>query len=56
MGIPLFLKNKLLKKFLESISSEDKGVSIHVQRKKAREFYDTGKVDEKGEFTVFGQV
>ena len=53
-SIPLFLKNKLLKKYLENLSQDEKGISIHVHRKKARDFSEMGKVDEKGEYTVFG--
>lgn len=54
--IPLMLKNKLIKKVLESMECDDSSVSIHVNRKKAQEFFDTGKVDEKGDYTVFAQV
>lgn len=51
--IPLMLKNKLIKKVLERMESDDSSVSIHVNRKRAQEFFDSGKVDEKGEYTVF---
>lgn len=52
-NIPLILKNKLLRRLVENLPVDDSSVSIHVNRKKAREFYDSGKVDEKGEYTVF---
>ena len=51
--IPLILKNKILKKLIEHLPIDDSSISIHVNRKKAREFYETGKIDEKGEHTVF---
>jgi|LauGreDrversion4_2_1035121.scaffolds.fasta_scaffold232421_3 hypothetical protein len=50
------MKNKILKKLTESLPHDDSTVSIHVNRKKASEFYDSGKVDEKGEYTVYSQV
>ena len=52
--IPLLLKNKILKRLTESLSNDDSTISIHVNRKRASEFIETGKVDEKGEYTVFG--
>jgi DNA-binding MarR family transcriptional regulator len=54
--IPLLIKNKILKKLTERLSYDDSSISIHVNRKKARDFIESGKVDEKGEHTVFSQV
>ena len=54
--IPLLIKNRILKKLTESLSHDDSSISIHVNRKKAKEFIESGKVDEKGEYTVFSQV
>jgi hypothetical protein len=51
--IPILIKNKILKKLTENLSKDDKGKSIHVNRKKARDFFETGKVDEKGEYSIF---
>lgn len=36
--IPLIIKNKILKKLSENLATDDKGKSIHVNRKKARDF------------------
>ncbi len=47
------LKNRLIKKLISNMGYDDSTVSIHVNRKKAQEFFETGKVDEKGEYTVF---
>jgi hypothetical protein len=47
------MKNKLIKKFLETLSVDDSSVSIHVNRKKAREFFESERIDEKGEFTIY---
>ena len=54
--IPLMLKNRLLKKVQESLGCDDSSISIHVNRKRAKDFFDTGKADEKGDHTVFAQV
>ena len=51
--IPLMIKNKLIKILLEGMSTDDGDVSIHVNRKRAGEFFETGKIDEKGDYTVF---
>ena len=54
--VPLLLKNRLIKKILEGLSTDDSQVSVHVNRKRAKDFFDTGKVDEKGDYTIFAQV
>jgi hypothetical protein len=38
-----------LKKLTERLSNDDSSVSIHVNRKKAKDFIESGKIDEKGE-------
>ena len=48
------MKNKILKRLTENLPNDDSSVSIHVNRKKARDFFESGKVDEKGEYTIFG--
>lgn len=45
-----------MKKLTENLGSDSGGKSVHVNRKKARDFFETGKVDEKGEHSVFAQV
>jgi hypothetical protein len=52
--VPLLMKNKILKRLTENLPNDDSSVSIHVNRKKARDFFESGKVDEKGEYTIFG--
>jgi hypothetical protein len=49
----LIVKNKILKKLTEKLGYDDSSISIHVNRKKASDFIETGKIDEKGEYTVF---
>jgi hypothetical protein len=49
----LIIKNKILKKLTETLGADNGGKSVHVNRKKARDFFATGKVDEKGEHSVF---
>ena len=54
--VPLILKNKLLRKLMESLSVDDSSstVSVHVNRKKARDWLDSNKgPDDKFEHTVF---
>jgi hypothetical protein len=54
--IPLALKNKILRRLTDNLGTDDSTISIHVNRKKAHDFYESCKVDEKGEHTVFAQV
>jgi hypothetical protein len=51
--IPLIIKNKILKRLTERLGHDDSSISIHVNRKKAKDFTESGKVDDKGEHTVF---
>lgn len=51
------IKNKFLKKQLETLGNDEgNSISVHVNRKKAKEFFDKLKVDDKFEHTIFGQV
>jgi hypothetical protein len=49
----LIIKNKILKKLTENLGSDSGGKSVHVNRKKARDFFAKGKIDENGEHSVF---
>lgn len=50
----MLMITKILKKLTESLGYDDNERSVHINRKKAYEFLETGKVDEKGEYSVFG--
>ena len=54
--IPLLIKNKIIKRLTASLGHDDSSISIHVNRKKAKDFIENGKIDDKGEQTVFSQV
>jgi len=41
---------------VEQHETDGENISIHVNRKKAQEFAQSGKVDVKGEYTIFSQV
>jgi len=53
---PWMTLNKLLKQFLNNMETDAENIAIHVNRKKAQEFAQSGKVDVKGEYTIFAQV
>ena len=55
-NIPWIALNKLLKQLLNNMETDGENISIHVNRKKAQEFAQSGKVDVKGEYTIFSQV
>jgi len=52
-SIPWCIVNKLLKQHLSHMETDSDNISIHVNRKKAQDFAQQGKVDLKGEHTIF---
>lgn len=50
--------NKMLKQHLGSLrtDSPSESLAIHIVRKKAQDFAQSGQVDLKGEHTIFAQV
>jgi len=54
--IPLMVKSRYMKRFIEQLGQDEKSVSVHINRKKAKEFFDKGKSDDKYEHTIFAQV
>eukprot|EP01017_Pseudomicrothorax_dubius_P006610 TRINITY_DN11923_c0_g1_i3.p1 TRINITY_DN11923_c0_g1~~TRINITY_DN11923_c0_g1_i3.p1 ORF type:complete len:524 (+),score=146.30 TRINITY_DN11923_c0_g1_i3:65-1636(+) len=49
-------KQKLIDRIIELQTEDDPGVSVKVNRLRAKNFARQGLVDHRGEFTVFGQV
>lgn len=54
--MPWYVLNKLVKTHINTLPQDDEDVSIHVNRKKATDFAASGKVDRKGDQTIFSQV
>jgi len=48
--------NKMLKQHLGSLRTDSESLAIHIVRKKAQDFAQSGQVDLKGEHTIFAQV
>ena len=48
--------NKMLKQYLGTLRTDGESIAIHIVRKKAQDFAQTGQVDLKGEHTIFAQV
>jgi hypothetical protein len=48
--------NKMLKQHLGSLGTDSESLAIHIVRKKAQDFAQSGQVDVKGEHTIFAQV
>lgn len=55
-NLPWITLNKLLKQLLSNMPTDGENIAIHVNRKKAQEFASSGKVDTKGDHTIFAQV
>ena len=55
-NLPWITLNKLLKQLLSNMPTGGENIAIHVNRKKAQEFASSGKVDTKGDHTIFAQV
>jgi hypothetical protein len=51
--IPWSVINKMLKQHLNTLETDSENIAIHVNRKKSHEFAESGKIDLKGEHTIY---
>lgn len=54
--IPWLILNKMLKLHLQTLGTDSDNESIHINRKKALDFANSGLQDLKGEHTIFAQA
>ena len=50
------IKDKYIKNIVDNLSESDDRPEWWIKRRKAQRFKDSGKVDHKGEHTIFGQI